>query len=48
MTLDEVLKSRSKLWFEVVKRLKNMGIHLPYADTFERVVNDDKPNVRYE
>ena len=38
MTLAEVLKRRPKLWLEVVKSLKKMGIHLPSADAIKKVV----------
>ena len=47
-TLAKVLKRRPKLWVEVVRSLKKMGIHLPLADAIERVVKDNKPNVRCE
>ena len=48
MTLAEVLKRRPKLWLEIVKSLKKMGIHLPSADAIEKVVNEEKPKVRCE
>ena len=48
MTLAEVLKRRPKLWLEVVKSLKKMGIHLPLADAIKKVVKETKPNVRCE
>ena len=48
MTLDEVLKQRPKLQLEVVKSLKKMGIHLLAMDAIERVVKENKPNVRCE
>ena len=48
MTLAEVLKRRPKLWIEVVKSLKKMGIHLPSANTIKKVVKEANPNVRCE
>ena len=48
MTLAKVLKKRPKLWLEVVKRLKKMGIHLPSIDAIKKVVRETKPVVRCE
>ena len=49
MTLAEVLKERPKLWLEVVKSLKKMGIHLPsVVDAIKKVVKETNPNKRCE
>ena len=48
MTLAEVLEKRPKLWLEVVKSLKKMGVHLLAADAIEKVVKETKPKVRCE
>ena len=49
LTLAEVLKRIPKLWLEVVKSLKKMGIHLPLvANAIKKVVKEAKPNMRCE
>ena len=48
MTLAEVLEKKPKLWLEVMKSLKKMGVHLPTADAIEKVVKETKPKVRCE
>ena len=39
LTLAEVLKRIPKLWLEVVKSLKKMGIHLPSMDAIKKLSN---------